>query len=178
MSPRTTGRKNLFAFATCWWSIERKREQAASLREPAGPGLAGFALPCYWGGMVGRRSPKAALDCPAVGLCRRGRWSCSTTASSHLPDSPPLVSAWDCSPPLSSGTSVPDQDRTQADLPSRPASRADPCVMRPGVTEGPQNLWISLYPVAQCRTIEKEKGPKFWAFLDSIGQYWMVTWWS
>jgi len=42
---------------------------------------------------------RAALDCLTVSYCCRGRWSL-TTARSHLPDSPPEFTAWDCSPLL------------------------------------------------------------------------------
>ena len=41
---------------------------------------------------------RAALDCHMVSLSYRERWSLST-ARSHLPDSPPDFTAWDCSPP-------------------------------------------------------------------------------
>lgn len=42
---------------------------------------------------------RVALDCLTVSFCCRGRWSL-TTARSHLPDSPPEFTAWDCSPLL------------------------------------------------------------------------------
>lgn len=58
----------------------------------------------------------AALDCHTVSLRCRGRWSLPT-ARSHLPDSPPDFTAWDCSTLLSFATCA-GLDRTEADLPS------------------------------------------------------------
>jgi len=111
--------------------MEREREQGCELASTR------RAWPCWlclamlltsW--RVGRGSPNSRCVRLLNGqLVPPWPMVFCTTARSHLPDSPPLLSARDCSPLLSSGTTVPDQDRTQADLPSRPALRADPCVI-------------------------------------------------
>jgi hypothetical protein len=96
--------------------------------------------PPLWGGFQGyhgyskiRRSycaakVRAALDCQTVSFRCRGRWP-MTTARSHLPDSPPDFTAWDCSP-LPSIAHVP----VEWDLGRFTALPASPCVVGLSVT--------------------------------------------
>lgn len=65
----------------------------------------------YWDFQSSRR-----VRLPTISLSCRGRWSL-TTARSHLPDSPPDFTAWDCSPLLPFAMRA-GLGRTWTDLPS------------------------------------------------------------
>jgi hypothetical protein len=67
----------------------------------------------------------AALDCHTVRYCCRGRWPL-TTARSHLPDSPPDFTAWDCSPLLPFVTCA-GLDKERQDLPRSAPGSQDLC---------------------------------------------------
>jgi len=67
------------------------------------------------------------------------------TARSRLPDSPPIYTAWNCSPLLSFATSA-GLDRTVTDLLYRLALRAEPCVMKDKASRYAANTPIICLP--------------------------------